>query len=59
MSDTTEDEKRSLELMIKGCYDEIDEIDAKIKSLQKDRQDVMKSVRANTSKLVTLQIRGK
>lgn len=59
MADTTEEEKRGLELMIKGCYDEIDEIDAKINALQKDRQEVMKGVRANTSKLVTLQIRGK
>lgn len=59
MENETGDEKQALEVLIKNGYDEVDTIDTQIKTLQKTRQSIMKDIRANTSKLVTIELKGK
>lgn len=59
MENETGDEKQALEALIKNGYDEVDTIDTQIKTLQKTRQSIMKDIRANTSKLVTIELKGK
>lgn len=59
MENGTEGEKSYLEDLVKKNQDDVDMIDSQIKALQETRKGLMKSLRANTSKLVTLTLRDK
>lgn len=59
MENSIGDAKQSLEGLAKKFQSDVDMIDGQIKALQDTRKELMKNLRSNTGKLVTLTLRDK